>query len=120
MHARGELGQRDHPPLHLAAADLHASGMGFFPQPQRVVIDHTRAAEHPGELHLLPRRGTQAVTVSDQHGTGIYTRPQTATGDYRRGRHVVSALPVHLVFVRKCRRSVPAGEHIQFLAEVFG
>jgi putative transposase len=93
--------------------------MGFFPQPQRVVIDHTRAAEHPGELHLLPRRGAQAVTVSDQHGTGIYTRPQTVTGDYRRGRHVVSALPVHMVFVTKCRRSW-VGEHIPFLAEVFG
>ncbi|MFG2886458.1 transposase, partial [Streptomyces sp. NPDC048297] len=26
--------------------------------------------------------------------------------DYRRGRHVVSAMHVHLVFVTKCRRGV--------------
>jgi putative transposase len=30
----------------------------------------------------------------------------TETGDYRRGRHVVSALHVHLVFVTKYRRGV--------------
>jgi putative transposase len=30
----------------------------------------------------------------------------TADGDYRRGRHVVSALHVHLVFVAKYRRGV--------------
>jgi putative transposase len=30
----------------------------------------------------------------------------TSNDDYRRGRHVVSALYVHLVFVTKCRRGV--------------
>ena len=40
--------------------------------------------------------------------------------DYRRGRHVVSALYVHLVFVTKYRRGVLTGEMIGYLAEVFG
>lgn len=39
--------------------------------------------------------------------------------DYRRGRSVVSALHVHLVFVTKHRRHVLAGEHHDLLAEVF-
>lgn len=40
--------------------------------------------------------------------------------DYRRGRHVVSALHVHLVFVTKYRRGVLTGEMIDYLATVFG
>jgi putative transposase len=43
-----------------------------------------------------------------------------STDDYRRGRHVVSALHVHLVFVTKYRRGVLTGEMIGYLAEVFG
>jgi putative transposase len=39
--------------------------------------------------------------------------------DYRRGRHVVSALNVHLVFVTKYRRGVLNGEHLDTLREVF-
>ncbi|HYZ98707.1 MAG TPA: IS200/IS605 family transposase [Acidimicrobiales bacterium] len=39
--------------------------------------------------------------------------------DYRRGRHVVSALNVHLVFVTKYRRGVLNGEHLDALREVF-
>jgi putative transposase len=39
--------------------------------------------------------------------------------DYRRGRHVVSALNVHLVFVTKYRRGVPTGDHLDPLCEVF-
>lgn len=39
--------------------------------------------------------------------------------DYRRGRYVVSALHVHLVFVTKYRRGVPTGEMVDYLAEVF-
>ena len=39
--------------------------------------------------------------------------------DYRRGRHVVSALNVHLVFVTKYRRGVLTGEHLGTLGEVF-
>lgn len=43
------------------------------------------------------------------------------TGDaYRRGRHVVSALHVHLVFVTKYRRGVLTGEHVRYLTGVFG
>lgn len=40
--------------------------------------------------------------------------------DYRRGRHVISALHVHLVFVTKYRRGVLTGEMIGYLTEVFG
>jgi putative transposase len=40
--------------------------------------------------------------------------------DYRRGRHVVSALHVHLVFVTKYRRGVLTGHMISYLGEVFG
>jgi putative transposase len=39
--------------------------------------------------------------------------------DYRRGRHVVSALNVHLVFVTKYRRGVLTGKHLDTLGEVF-
>jgi putative transposase len=39
--------------------------------------------------------------------------------DYRRGRSVVSALNVHLVFVTKYRRGVLNGEHLDTLREVF-
>jgi putative transposase len=39
--------------------------------------------------------------------------------DYRRGRHVVSTLNVHLVFVTKYRRGVLTGEHLDTLREVF-
>jgi putative transposase len=39
--------------------------------------------------------------------------------DYRRGRHVVSTLNVHLVFVTKYRRGVLTGEHLDVLRSVF-
>ena len=39
--------------------------------------------------------------------------------DYRRGRHAVSALNVHLVFVTKVRRGVLREEHHAALREVF-
>jgi putative transposase len=39
--------------------------------------------------------------------------------DYRRGRHVVSVLNVHLVFVTKYRRGVLTGDHLDLLREVF-
>jgi putative transposase len=39
--------------------------------------------------------------------------------DYRRGRHVVSALNVHLVFITKYRRGVLTGDHLDLLREVF-
>ncbi|MGI8446318.1 MAG: IS200/IS605 family transposase [Streptosporangiaceae bacterium] len=42
------------------------------------------------------------------------------SGDYRRGRHVVSALHVHLVFVTKYRRKVLTGSMIEYLSGVFG
>jgi putative transposase len=39
--------------------------------------------------------------------------------DNRRGRHVVSALNVHLVFVTKYRRGGAHGDHLDLLREVF-
>jgi putative transposase len=39
--------------------------------------------------------------------------------DYRRGRHVVSALNVQLLFVTKHRRGLPTGEHLGTLGEMF-
>jgi putative transposase len=39
--------------------------------------------------------------------------------DDRRGRHVVSALNVQLVFVTKYRRGVLTGKHLDTLGEVF-
>lgn len=44
----------------------------------------------------------------------------TVTGDYRCGRHVVSGLHVHQVFVTKYRRGALTGEYIRYLNEVFG
>jgi len=41
------------------------------------------------------------------------------TDGYRRGRTVVSALHVHLVFVTKCRRKVLTGTHHDLLRKVF-
>jgi putative transposase len=41
------------------------------------------------------------------------------TQDYRRGRHVLSALHVHLVFVTTYRRDVLNGDHIGCLRGVF-
>lgn len=38
---------------------------------------------------------------------------------YRKGRHVVSNMHVHLIFVTKWRRKVFDAEHITFLGEVF-
>ena len=38
---------------------------------------------------------------------------------YRRGRHVVSAMHVHLVFVTKYRRKVLTEEMIDYLTDVF-
>ena len=39
--------------------------------------------------------------------------------DYRRGRHVISALNVHLVFVTPYRRGNLTGEHLDTLPAVF-
>lgn len=39
--------------------------------------------------------------------------------DIRKGRHVVYAMHVHLVFVTKYRRKVFAAEHLDFLEGVF-
>jgi putative transposase len=39
--------------------------------------------------------------------------------DCRRGRHVVAALNVQLVFVTRYRRGVLTGEHLGTLGEVF-
>jgi putative transposase len=39
--------------------------------------------------------------------------------DHRRGRHVVSALNVHVVFVTKYRRGVLTGKHLGTLGGVF-
>lgn len=39
--------------------------------------------------------------------------------EYRRGRHCVFALHVHLVFVTKYRRGVLTAEHLDFLRGVF-
>jgi putative transposase len=39
--------------------------------------------------------------------------------DYRRGRHVVSALKVHLVFVTRYRHGVLTSEHLDALRAVF-
>jgi putative transposase len=42
----------------------------------------------------------------------------TVSGDYRRGRHVVSGLRVHLVLVTTYRRGVLTGGHIGHLNAV--
>jgi putative transposase len=39
--------------------------------------------------------------------------------DVRKGRHVVYAMHVHLVFVTKYRRKVFSSEHLDFLEDVF-
>ena len=41
------------------------------------------------------------------------------SNDYRRGRHVISTLNVHLVFVTKYRRGVLTAVHMEALREVF-
>ena len=54
----------------------------------------------------MPRRGIDAVPVSYLHNTQSLTLAYDNLRDYRRGRHVISALHVHLVFVTKYRRGV--------------
>ena len=103
---RGELGQGDHPPLHLGVADLLPGRVAGIPQPQAVVVHHPGAAEHPRQGLLLPRRRVEAVPVPDLHDTRACHRPLTIAAEHRRGRHVVSALHVHLVFVTTYRRGV--------------
>ena len=68
---------------------------------------------------MLPWRGSQAIAVPHQHGTRIYAWPVTVADDYRRARHLVSALHAHLVFVTKYQRGVLTSEHIHYLNTVF-
>jgi putative transposase len=44
----------------------------------------------------------------------------TDLSDYRRGRHVVSALHVHWIFVTRYRRKVLTSSMIEYLSAVFG
>ncbi len=62
---------------------------------------------------LLPRPGIDPIPVPHLHNITACHRPLTITQDYRRGRHVVSALHVHLVFVTKYRRGVPGAGMLQ-------
>jgi putative transposase len=68
----------------------------------------------------LARSRVCAVAVSGEHSATVPCWSMASTDDYRRGRHVVSALHVHLVFVTKYRRGVLTGEMIGYLADVFG
>lgn len=52
------------------------------------------------------RRRVQTVPVPHLHDTTACHRPLAITEKYRRGRHVVSALHAHLVFVTTYRRGV--------------
>jgi len=93
--------------------------VALFPQPQRVVVHHPGAAEHPPERLLLPRRGVQPIAVPDQHSTATYCWPTTTGDDHCRGRHVVSAPSWSLAFVTNYRSAVLTGEPIRYLAEMF-
>ncbi len=101
---RGELGQGDHPPLHLSIGDLLPGRVTGIPQPQAVVVHHPGTAEDPRQGLLLPRRRVKAIPVPHLHDTRACHRPLTITAEDRHGRHLVSALHVHMVFVTKYRR----------------
>ena len=105
------LGQRDDPALHLRVADLLPGRVARLPQPQAVVVDHPRAAEHPGQGLLLTRRRVDPVPVPDLHNTTACHWPLTL--DDRRGRHAGPALHGNLVFVTKYRRCVPSADMLR-------
>ena len=60
-----------------------------------------------------------AEAVAEGHQPRSYNWPMTITGGYRRGRSVVSALHLHLVFVTKYRHGVLRPEHLDLLEDVF-
>ena len=74
-------------------------------------------AMHGEQLALL---SVGIQPVPDGHADTVPCWSMGTEVDYRRGRHVVSALHVHLVFVTKYRRNVLTGEMIDYLADVFG
>jgi hypothetical protein len=114
---RGPLGEGDHTALHFGVAEPLPCRVGVLPSAQGVVVDHPSTPERSRECLVLRRRQVQAVAVPDEHATES-TWPMRQEDDYRRGRHVVSALDVHVVFVTKYRRGVLTDEHPDTLREV--
>jgi hypothetical protein len=111
---RGPLGLGNHPTLDLGVAELLPGLMGTPPFDQGVVVDHPGAPKCLGERLTLNRGRVDAVAVADKHAAD-YIWSMRQEDDYRRGRSVVSALNVHLVFVTKNRRGVLSGEHLDAL-----
>ena len=66
----------------------------------------------------LPGSRLDAVAVSDEHAAE-HMSSMRQEDDYRRGRHVVSALNAQSVFVTKYQRGVPPGKRLGTLREVF-
>src|SRR2546421_12437762 len=61
------LSEGYYPALNFGIADLLPGLMAFFPQPQRIVEHHPRAAKRSCKSLLLPRHGAQTVAIPDQH-----------------------------------------------------
>jgi putative transposase len=104
--------------LDLGVAQLLTGRKRPPPFGKGVVVDHPAAPKRPSECLMLDAGRVDAVAVPDEHAAeDIWSMRQE--NDYRRGRHVVSGLNAHLVFVTKYRRGVLTGNHLHTLREVF-
>ena len=65
---------------------------GGFADPEQVVEDHAGAPECPGQHQLLMRLPGRRGSGTGQAQNAVCHLPMTSDGDYRRGRHVASAL----------------------------
>jgi hypothetical protein len=91
--------------LDLGVAELLPGLICAAPFGEGVVVDHPGAPKRPSECLTLDVGRVDAAAVPDEHAAeNIWSMRQE--NDYRRGRHVVSALNVHMVFVTKYRRGV--------------
>jgi putative transposase len=104
--------------LDLGVAELLPGQGGAAPFGEGVVVDHPGAPKRPSERLTLDAGRVDAVAIPDQHAAE-YSWSMRQEDDDRRGRHVVAALNVHLVFVTKYRRGVLPGKHLDTLGEVF-
>jgi len=113
-----DLGQRDDTTLQFGVAELLPGQGGSAPFGEGVVVHYPGAPERSAERLARPAGRVDAVAVPDEHAAdSIWWMRQE--DDHRRGRPVVAALKVHLVFVTKYRRGVLPGKHLGTLREVF-
>src|SRR5512132_3514449 len=91
---RGPLGLGNHPALDLGSADPLPGLIGAPPFGEGVVVDHPGASKRSAERPALPGSRVDAIAIPDEHAAE-YVWSMRQDDDYRRSRHVVSALNVH-------------------------